>query len=258
MFDAKALLNSLLGAQGASAVTSALENARSAAAGAADRAQAELQGTRAGEAFGQARQYAGEHPGRTLAGAGAVTALLLGTGAGRRIGGTALEAGGIAAIGGLAYKAFTNWQGGKPLMDGVPGLHDLTAPPASGFTAEEHGEDNVRTILLAMIATAAADGTVDPAERARITGELKKSGLESEAAGFLDAAIANPATPSTIAARVGGDQKLATQVYAAASLVAEPANAPARDYLGRLGTALGLSPDLMAHLEAATTAAQAA
>ena len=84
---------------------------------------------------------------------------------------------------------------------------------------------------------------------------LRKSGLESEAAGFLDAAIANPATPSTIAARVGGNQKLATQVYAAASLVAEPANARARDYLGRLGTALGLSPDLMAHLEAATTAA---
>jgi uncharacterized membrane protein YebE (DUF533 family) len=255
MFDAKALLNSLLGAKGADAVTDALEKARVAAAAAADRAEAGLQGTKAGEAFGEARRYASEHPGRTLAGAGALTALLFGTRAGRRVGGSALQAGGIAAVGGLAYKAYTNWQGSKPLMDGVPGLHDLTAPPASGFTPEEQSEEGVRTILLAMIATAAADGVVDPAERDRITGELRKSGLETEAAGFLDAALANPATPAQIAARVSGEPKLAAQVYTAASLVAAPGNAPAHDYLGRLATALGLSPDLMAHLEAAAQAA---
>ena len=100
-----------------------------------------------------------------------------------------------------------------------------------------------------MIATAAADGAVDPAERARITDELRKSGMEAESAGFLDAALANPATPDQIATRVGSEQKLAAQVYAAASLVAEPGNAPARAYLGRLATALGLSADLVAHLE---------
>ncbi len=108
-----------------------------------------------------------------------------------------------------------------------------------------------------MIATAAADGAVDPAERARITDELRKSGMEAESAGFLDAALANPATPDQIATRVGSEQKLAAQVYAAASLVAEPGNAPARAYLGRLATALGLSADLVAHLEATTTAARA-
>ena len=258
MFDAKALLNSLLGAKGASAVTDALENARSAASGAADRAQAELQGTKAGEAFGEARQYTAEHPGRMLAGAGALTALLFGTAGGRRVGGTALQVGGIAAAGGLAYKAYANWQAGKPLMDGVPGLHGLTAPPASGFTPEEQSERGVRTILLAMIATAAADGAVNPVEHARITDELRKSGMEAEAAGFLDAAVANPATPEQIAAQVGGDEKLAAQIYAAASLVAEPGNAPARNYLGRLAAALGLSPELVAHLEATTTAARAA
>ena len=78
-----------------------------------------------------------------------------------------------------------------------------------------------------------------------------------KSAGFLDAALANPATPDQIATRVGSEQKLAAQVYAAASLVAEPGNAPARAYLGRLATALGLSADLVAHLEATTTAARA-
>lgn len=257
MFDAKALLNSMLGAKGASAVTDALENARFAASGAADRAQAELRGTKAGDAFGEARQYANEHPGRALAGAGALSALLLGTSGGRRVGGTALQVGGLAAVGGLAYKAYANWQSGKPLMEGVPGLQSLTAPPASGFTPEDQSEHSARTILLAMIATAAADGDVDPQERARITDELRKAGLEAEAAGFLDAALANPAVPEQIAARVGGDPKLAAQVYAAASLVAGPGNAPARDYLGRLATSLGLSPDLVAHLEATTSAVRA-
>ena len=256
MFDAKVLLNSLLGAKGSSAVTDALESARFAASSAADRAQAELKDTKAGEAFGDARNYASAHPGTTLAGVGALTALLLGTGGGRRVGGTALRIGGLAAMGGLAYKAFSNWQGDKPLMEGVPGLHNLTAPPASGFTPAEHSDHDVRTILLAMIATAATDGTIDPFERARITDRLRQSGLEAETSGFLDAALANPATPDQSAARVGGNQKLASQVYAAASLVAEPGNESARDHLGRLATALGLTPDLVAHLEAATTAAR--
>ena len=257
MFDAKALLNSLLGPKGADAVTDALESARATASDAADRAQAKLQGTKAGEAFGDARRYASAHPGTALAGVGALTALLYGTGGGRRVGGTALRVGGIAAMGGLAYKAFTNWQDGKPLMEGVPGLQNFTAPHASGFSPEEHSDYDVRTILLAMIATAATDGTVGPVERARIIDELRKSGLEAEASGFLDAALANPATPEQIAARVRSNQKLAAQVYAAASLVAEPGNASARDYLDQLATALGLAPALVAHLESATTAARA-
>jgi len=35
-------------------------------------------------------------------------------------------------------------------------------------------------------------------------------------------------------------------------VVSAPDNAPARDYLARLASALGLSPDLVAHLDAAS------
>ena len=122
MFDAKALLNSLLGAKGATAVTDALENARSAASGAADRAQAQLQGTKAGEAFGEARQYASEHPGRTLAGAGALTALLLGTGV---AGENALESSQriLRQVGGLDRLA----SAGLGSLTAVAGLGDAKA-----------------------------------------------------------------------------------------------------------------------------------
>ena len=40
-------------------------------------------------------------------------ALLLGTDAGRRLTGTAVKLGGLAAVGGLAYKAYQNWRAGS-------------------------------------------------------------------------------------------------------------------------------------------------
>ena len=58
---------------------------------------------------GQAAQMAKDNP---LA-AGALAAVLLGTGTGRAVTGSALKLGGLAAIGGLAYKAYQNYQAGK-------------------------------------------------------------------------------------------------------------------------------------------------
>lgn len=67
---------------------------------------------------GQATQLAKDNP---LA-AGALVAVLLGTGAGRQVAGTALKVGGLAAIGGLAYKAYQNYKAGN-----AP--EQATAPP---------------------------------------------------------------------------------------------------------------------------------
>src|SRR5262245_8996906 len=59
----------------------------------------------------QVTQLAKDNPLAT----GAVLAVLLGTGAGRELTGSALRLGGLAAIAGLGYKAFKNYQNGaKP------------------------------------------------------------------------------------------------------------------------------------------------
>ena len=93
MFDPKSLLNDLLG----STIPEPASTVRDTA--------------------GKATQMAKDNP---LA-AGALVAVLLGTGTGRQVTGAALKLGGIAAIGGLAYKAYQNYKNGDSRPRRRPG-----------------------------------------------------------------------------------------------------------------------------------------
>ena len=52
---------------------------------------------------------------------GGLGTLVLGTGTGRSLAGSAIKLGGLALIGGLAYKAYQNYQQGQPAADGGSG-----------------------------------------------------------------------------------------------------------------------------------------
>src|SRR5690606_31563897 len=118
---------------------------------------------------GQAVQMARDNP---LA-AGALAAVLLGTGTGRQLTGTAVRLGGLAAIGGLAYKAYQNYKnGGQPASAGTAGEPELLPPPAGTdfhpATAPQGEGEFALTLVRAMIAAAKADGHIDDEERKRI------------------------------------------------------------------------------------------
>ena len=69
---------------------------------------------------------------------GGLGALILGTGAGRSLAASAVKLGGLALIGGLAYKAYQNYQQGQPPSAGAgPAARQalLAAPEGSGFEA---------------------------------------------------------------------------------------------------------------------------
>lgn len=266
MFDAKSLLNSLLGSKTADEVTGlassvaeqggqALGQVGGVVAGALSKAEAQVEGTQAGDLLAKASHVVSENKvaaGGALAGLGA---LLLGTGTGRSALGDIAKVGGLAALGGLAYKAFSNYQAGKPLTEGVPLLDKLTAPPAgSGFHEDDHSHDTALLLVRTAIATAAADGVVDPAQRAKILTEAQGTGLDADAAKFLDAEIAHPASVADIAAAVGGSQQLALQAYAAGRVVASPASAQEQSFLKSLAEALKLDPALVAQVDAAAHA----
>ena len=258
MFDAKELLNVLTGGTpgpraeaAAAAANDALERGKQVATDAANqtaaavssalgKAQDRLQGTEAAAYVGKAKEIVGQNPVGTAAALGGLAAILLGTQGGRAVTGSAVK------LGGLAYKALRNYQEGRPLTEGVPGLEQLTAAPSgSSFSEEAHTNESALLLVRAMVATAASDEIVDPLQRVKIVGELQDGGLDSQAAEFLDAEIQHPATIDAIAKSVGSSKELALQVSAAAHLVAS--SEPETRFLKDLAAALTLDPSLIAH-----------
>lgn len=277
MFDAKELLNVVVGGltgkepQAASAeVGAAIERGKQAAGAATNQAvertkkaageaasalsdvlgqaQTRLQGSEAADYVGKAKDLVDANPLASVAALGGLAAILLGTEGGRTLTGNLIKLGGLAAIGGLAYKALRNFQEGKPLTEGLPGLDQLSAAPeGSAFAEAAHTQETARLLVRAMVATAAADGTVDAAQRQRILGEMKGAGLAAEAADFLDREIQSPAKIEDLA-RAAGSHAIALQVYAAAQLVA--VNPQEKAFLGQLAKALALEPQLVAEVSA--------
>jgi uncharacterized membrane protein YebE (DUF533 family) len=209
-----------------------------------------------GDLLAQARELAGQNKLATGAVIGGLAGLLLGTGAGRDIALTTAKLGGLAVIGGLAYKALQNYQAGKPLIDMGGGVEPAPAESPLGETADE--EQDRRTAMLiirAMIAAASADGVVDNVERSSIVGGLEKAGLDVTAAKFLDQEFANPATVEALVAGAT-TPAIATQVYTAARIAVDPDQPAEQRFLERLAAGLKVEPALVSQIDAAAHSAR--
>lgn len=180
------------------------------------------------------------------AGAGGV---LLGTKAGRAVAGGAARIGALALIGGLAYKAFQNYQAGKPLITGASMAE--AAPGGSGFEPAAITNEAATLYIRAMIAAAAADGRVDEDEQAKIVGSLKQAGMDSEAEAFIANELNNPASVEDLAGAVSSPEE-AVQVYTAARIAIEPDSGAEKRFLAALAGMLGIDAKLAAHIDAQT------
>ena len=188
-------------------------------------------------------------------GPGGLGALILGTGTGRALAGSADTLGGLALIGGLAYKAYQNYQQGLPPLTGgkAPSRKRWWQHPRdAGFESAAVTHDQAVLYIRAMIAAAAADGRIDAKEQQKILGGLHQAGLDHAAQQFLTGEINNPATVEDLAAAVSTPQADAVQVYTAAR-VAIDVDIPGdrARFLGRLAEALGIDDDLAAQVDAA-------
>ena len=184
---------------------------------------------------------------------GGLGALILGTGAGRALAGSAVRLGGLALIGGLAYKAYQNYQQGLPPLTGskAPTQQGLVAAPqGSGFEAAAVTHEQAVLYIRAMIAAAAADGRIDAKEQQKILGGLQQAGLNDAAQQFLTAEINNPATVEALAAAVSTPQD-AVQVYTAARVALDVDSDEEHEFLAQLAEALGIDDKLAAQVDAA-------
>lgn len=230
--------------------------ARTGIASKANEVLAQTTGGRgADHVLAQARELASQNKLATGAVIGGLAGLLLGSGTGRSIAATTAKLGGLAVIGGLAYKALQNYQAGKPLIDLGQGLEQAPAESPFGNTADdEHDRDTAKLIIRTMIAAASADGVVDSAERRAIVGGLEQAGLDGNAAAFLDQEFARPASVDELVAEAS-TPAIATQVYTAARLAADPDQPGEQRFLARLAAGLKLQPDLVTNIDAAARSA---
>ena len=190
---------------------------------------------------------------------GAIAAVLLGTGAGRALTGTALKAGGLAAIAGLAYKAYQNYQSGNQPDAAKTGEPELLPPPSdTSFHPSQAPQGEAEfalTLVRAMISAARADGHIDEAERGKIADRLKLAGLDAEAESWLVSELERPVDLDGLVASAQTDaQKV--ELYTASRLAIEPETRAERGYLDMLAGRLKLPDPLVDHVEATVSAAK--
>ena len=178
------------------------------------------------------------------AGGGALAAgamgLLLGNRKVRKMGGKAVTYGGLAALGVLAYKAYSNWQAqqGGPQQQTPQTIDRL--PPAE---VELHSQG----ILKALVAAAKADGHVDTRERQLIEAELGKL-ADADLQHWLEAELNKPLDPAEVAS-AAQTPEMAAEMYLASLLVVDEQSFMEKAYLQELSSQLKLDPQLMAELD---------
>lgn len=286
MIDAKRLLETLLGGQGGTSAagggglagtigTLAREALGTATQGVGDAARRAEGATGIGskasdaltrstgrtpdELLAQAKDLIGRNQMATGAILGSLGGLLLGSKGGRSMATSAAKVGGLVLIGGLAWKAYQNYQAGRPVLGGgaVPAEPArLEAPPrGSGFEPEAATNHDALTLVRAMIAAAAADGMIDETERSRILGGVAQAGFDAEATDWLAEEFARPASIADLAT-AASNPAIATEIYTAARIAIEPDHEAERTFLADLSRSLRLEPALVANIEAAVAQAR--
>lgn len=266
MLDAKRLLDQFLGPQ------QAPDGQGNAPAGGAA-AQDSGSGFSVGNLIGDTGSFA------KGAAAGGILGLLLGGKKPKKLAKTALTYGGAAVVGGLAYRAWQNWQtqkaggGGaapaqapqqapaqQPRQPIAMGSPDPVLPPP-GDTAflpdnEADQQDLSRALVRAMIAAAKADGHVTPEEQSRIFENLSALSLERDDQAFVLEELGKPLDIEAVAAEAKTPEQ-AAEIYAASLLAIDPSGPAERGYLGLLAARLKLDPALVEHLHASIAEAEA-
>jgi uncharacterized membrane protein YebE (DUF533 family) len=209
-----------------------------------------------GDSSGDPRERKPGISGDTFKGAalGGIAGLLIGSKSGRKLAGSALKVGGIAVLGGLAYKAWQNWQAQQAGAAPPPAetVADATAlAEGSKFLPQQKADrdDLSLTLLSAMIAAAKSDGHIDATEQERIFARIDEGDFSGEEKGFLMDQIRNPLDLEALAAKATTMER-AAEIYAVSVLAIDADNPGEVAYLDRLSKRLKLDQGLRTNIDA--------
>ena len=182
--------------------------------------------------------------------AGGVMALLMGNKSARKYAGKAATYGGAALLGGLAYKAYSNWQHNN----GVP----ATAWGDTEYGVQEHNEavspedtateDFQLQLIKSMIGAAKADGNIDATEQQRIFKAVEQMELPTEAKGIVFDLLQQSIAAEELAVGAASLEQR-SEIYLASCLVIEPDHPSEQAYLDQLEVALELPEGLAKQLQ---------
>lgn len=175
--------------------------------------------------------------------AGLAAGMLLSGGKPGKLLGNTVKIGALAAVGGLAYKAWQSHQQNQAGSAPAPREEAFIPAPSDTTGQEELGKSLVR----AMIAAAKADGRIDAEEKEAIFEKLKTMPLSAEEKAWVFDELSTPLDINAVVARADTPEH-AAEIYAA-SLVAISADTAAEQaYLEALAIKLKLDPALVAEI----------
>ncbi|MCW8879526.1 MAG: tellurite resistance TerB family protein [Kangiellaceae bacterium] len=176
---------------------------------------------------------------------------------GRKNAAKLVKAGGLAAVGVMAWKAYQQYSGSKQ----NPSTSTATSPSTSNAKPGQnwnnlgaqafHNLDDTNSdqsqsifVLKCMVAAAMSDGHIDSSEYQNILSKADDLGLSGEDKNLVFSEISNPMSLDTVI-RQSNTPELAMEVYTASLLAIDEDLPQGRDYLQRLANGLQLPPPLV-------------
>jgi uncharacterized membrane protein YebE (DUF533 family) len=190
--------------------------------------------------------------------AGGALANVFSTKKAAKLAGSALKVGGLALVGGLAYKA---WQRHQQQGTAVVDAATVALPSESAFIPGHDDADGAAALSLllarSMIAAAKADGQINTSESQKILDQINGLDLSPEDKAFLFEEYGRPMDIATLARDVDSPEH-AAEVYAASLLMVDPPSSQEQIYLDALSRELHLDVGLVGEIHSALQAERTA
>lgn len=195
---------------------------------------------------------------------GALTSVLMGKKS-KKAGKKALKVGALAAVGGLAWKAYKQYSDNKSSQP-VSQANTQAIPPqpqhqAFDYSTRQIAPEQFETVVAddtsecgqmllvrAMIAAAHADGHIDGDEQQRIFGKVDEMDLSVADKASLFDELRNPLSMDQIVTKTPNSET-AIEVYAASLMAIDMAAPASQVYLNQLGDRLFIPTELRQGLQ---------
>ncbi|MEE4280589.1 MAG: tellurite resistance TerB family protein [Pseudomonadales bacterium] len=166
-----------------------------------------------------------------------------------------LKAGGLVAVGGLAYKAYQSYRGAQQQSDDgaapapaqplqAQALPELTQQDFAAVVDSTHNASTTSLIIQAMIAAAHADGHLSEAEQKRIWQQAVELELPSSDLAALSEQLSKPLDPAQLAA-LAPNMETRIEIYTASAIVIDDTCEAGQSYLANLASQLQLPAQLV-------------